>query len=124
MCNLYSVVRPRDEMARAFRVFIDCTANQPPLPAVFPDQLAPIVRFNSAGERIMESLRWGFPPPPNVGSRKALRRAEVTMRWAEQQTLVPGMEAADAMRAVQQADQIRRLLERVKRKKKAPGVAP
>jgi hypothetical protein len=79
----------------------------------------------------MESLRWGFPPPPNVGSRKALRRAEVTMRWAEQQTLVPGMEAADAMRAtlvrvalVQQADQIRRLLERVKRKKKAPGVAP
>ena len=69
MCNLYSIVHPRDEMARAFRVLIDRTANQPPLPAVFPDQLAPIVRVNSASERIMESMRWGFPPPPNVGSR-------------------------------------------------------
>jgi putative SOS response-associated peptidase YedK len=69
MCNLYSIVRPRDEKARAFRVLIDQTANQPPLPAVFPDQLAPIVRINSAGERIMESMRWGFPPPPNVTGR-------------------------------------------------------
>jgi putative SOS response-associated peptidase YedK len=34
-----------------------------------PDQLAPIVRFNSAGEHIMESMRWGFPPPPNVTGR-------------------------------------------------------
>jgi hypothetical protein len=64
--------------------------------------------------------------PPRVTRSaliKALGRAELTMRWAEQQTLVPGMEAADAMRAtlVQHADQIRRLLERVKRKKKAPA---
>jgi hypothetical protein len=49
---------PRDEIARAFRVLIDRTANQPPLPAVFPDQLAPTVRINSASERIMESMRW------------------------------------------------------------------
>jgi putative SOS response-associated peptidase YedK len=61
MCNLYSIVRPRDEMARAFRVLIDRTANQPPLPAVFPDRLAPIVRINSASERMIESMRWGFP---------------------------------------------------------------
>ena len=45
---------------------------------------------------------------------KSLRRAELTMRWAEQQMSVP-----DAVRVTltQQADQIRRLLERVKRKK-------
>jgi hypothetical protein len=49
MCNLYSIVRPRDEMARAFACSSTWTANQPPLPAVFPDQLAPIVRINSPG---------------------------------------------------------------------------
>ena len=48
MCNLYSIIHPRDGMARAFRVLIDRTGNQPPLPAVFPDQLAPTVRINSA----------------------------------------------------------------------------
>jgi hypothetical protein len=93
MCNLYSIVRPRDEMARAFRVLIDRTANQPPLPAVFPDQLAPIVRINSAGERIWSpcagasrrrptlpaapSPMCGIPPAPTgaPGSSRAFAAA-------------------------------------------------
>jgi putative SOS response-associated peptidase YedK len=59
----------RDAIKRLFRVESDRTANQPPLPAVFPDQLAPVVRVGSDGLRVMEAMRWGFPPPPNLGTR-------------------------------------------------------
>jgi putative SOS response-associated peptidase YedK len=69
MCNLYSMMRSRDEMRRLFKVGWDRTGNQPPLPAIFPDQLAPVVRINGKGERGIEMMRWGFPPPPNLGSR-------------------------------------------------------
>lgn len=69
MCNLYSMARSRDEVRRLFRVTQDRTANQPPLPAIFPDQLAPVVHVGAGGERIMEAMRWGFPPPPKLGTR-------------------------------------------------------
>ena len=44
MCNLYSMARSRDEVRRLFQVTQDRTANLPPLPAIFPDQLAPVVK--------------------------------------------------------------------------------
>ena len=69
MCNLYSMTRNRDAIRQLFRVDVDRTGNQPPLPAVFPDQLAPIVRVGRDGARVMETMRWGFPPPPNLGTR-------------------------------------------------------
>jgi putative SOS response-associated peptidase YedK len=69
MCNLYSMTRARDAIRALFRVDRDHTANQPPLPAVFPDQFAPAVHTNRVGERVMEAMRWGFPPPPNLGTR-------------------------------------------------------
>ena len=47
------------------------TANQPPSPAIFPDQLAPVVRVGHDGAHAMEMMRWGFPPPPNLGTRPA-----------------------------------------------------
>jgi len=69
MCNLYSMARSRDEVRRLFQVGPDRTGNQPPLPAIFPDQLAPVVRIDRDGTRVMEAMRWGFPPPPNLGNR-------------------------------------------------------
>ena len=69
MCNLYSMTRNRDAVRALFRVDQDRTANQPPLPAIFPDQLAPVVRVARDGQRVMEAMRWGFPPPPNLGNR-------------------------------------------------------
>jgi putative SOS response-associated peptidase YedK len=69
MCNLYSMTRARDAIRQLFGVSRDNTANQPPLPAIFPDQLAPVVRTGRDGGRVMEAMRWGFPPPPNLGSR-------------------------------------------------------
>lgn len=69
MCNLYSMTRNRDAIRQLFRVDVDRTANQSPLPAIFPDQLAPVVRIGRDGGRVMETMRWGFPPPPNLGTR-------------------------------------------------------
>jgi putative SOS response-associated peptidase YedK len=68
MCNLYSMTRSRDAIRNLFRVGQDRTGDQPPLPAIFPDQLAPVVRVEG-GQRVMETMRWGFPPPPNLGTR-------------------------------------------------------
>lgn len=69
MCNLYSMTRARDAIRQLFRVDRDLTANQPPLPAIFPDQIAPVIRVDRDGVRVMQAMRWGFPPPPNLGSR-------------------------------------------------------
>src|SRR5829696_6482964 len=52
-------------MRRAFEVARDNAGNVPPLPAIFPDQMAPVVRTVD-GERELIRMRWGFPPPPNV----------------------------------------------------------
>ena len=45
MCNLYSITRSQDAMRQLFAVAHDLTGNLPPLPGVFPDYLAPIVRL-------------------------------------------------------------------------------
>ncbi|MGA2637328.1 hypothetical protein [Methylocella sp.] len=67
MCNLYSITRSQDAMRRLFRVAHDLTGNLPLLTAVFPDTMAPVVRAASDGERELSLMRWGFPPPPNLG---------------------------------------------------------
>jgi putative SOS response-associated peptidase YedK len=69
MCNLYSMTTNQEAMRRLFKVKGDKLGNQPPLPAIFPDQLAPVVRLDRDGNRTLDRLRWGFPPPPNLGTR-------------------------------------------------------
>ncbi len=69
MCNLYSMTRARDAIRKLFGAKRDRTGNEPPRPAIFPDQLAPVVRRDHDGVRVIEPMRWGFPPPPNLGSR-------------------------------------------------------
>jgi putative SOS response-associated peptidase YedK len=71
MCNLYSLTKSREAVRRFTRALRDQTGNQPPLPAIFPDQLAPVVRVGRDGVRIVQAMRWGFPPPPNLGTRPA-----------------------------------------------------
>ena len=68
MCNLYSLTRSQDEIRRIFAVKRDDTGNLPPLPGIFPDQLAPVVRAAEGG-RELTMMRWGFPPPPKVGTQ-------------------------------------------------------
>lgn len=71
MCNLYSHTKGQQatrELARAMR---DLTGNLPPLPAIFPDRMAPVVRHGTDGVREMLMMRWGFPPPSFPGQKSA-----------------------------------------------------
>ncbi len=68
MCNLYAVTKGQQAIREAARAMQDRLGNLPPLPAIFPDNMAPIVRGNGPN-REMVMARWGFPPPPMPGAR-------------------------------------------------------
>jgi putative SOS response-associated peptidase YedK len=63
MCNLYSVTTSQEAMRRLYGIMVDTTGNLPPMPGVYPDYPAPIVR-NSAAGRELAMARWGMPTPP------------------------------------------------------------
>lgn len=65
MCNLYSVTKGQQAIREAFRAMTDRIGNLPPLPGIFPDQMAPVIR-NGPDGRELAMLRWGFPGPPGV----------------------------------------------------------
>jgi putative SOS response-associated peptidase YedK len=67
MCNLYSVTKPQTAIVEWTRAMRDTTGNLPPLPGVFPDYLAPIVRNAPDGARELMMARWGMPGPPQFG---------------------------------------------------------
>jgi putative SOS response-associated peptidase YedK len=46
---------------------VDHAGNLPSLPAVFPDQMAPVVRTAADGVRELIMVRWGFPSPSLKG---------------------------------------------------------
>ena len=66
MCNLYSITTNQDAIRRLFATTIDSVGNLPPLPGIFPDYLAPIVR-SIDGARELTMMRWGMPGPPQFG---------------------------------------------------------
>jgi putative SOS response-associated peptidase YedK len=63
MCNLYSVTKGPQAIREAARAMRDVTGNWPPLPGVFPDYAAPIVRNAPDGVRELSMARWGMPSP-------------------------------------------------------------
>jgi putative SOS response-associated peptidase YedK len=67
MCNLYSLTRGQEAMRRAFRVKCVRQAISQALPLFFPRTMAPVARTAPEGERDLTLMRWGFPPPPNLG---------------------------------------------------------
>jgi putative SOS response-associated peptidase YedK len=64
MCNLYSITKNQAAIRDLFKVARDATGNLPPLPAIFPDQVAPVVRINEGDDRELTMMRWGMPNPP------------------------------------------------------------
>lgn len=58
MCNLYSITKGQAAILEFTRALRDRTGNLPPLPGVFPDYSAPVVR-NADGERELTMMRWG-----------------------------------------------------------------
>jgi putative SOS response-associated peptidase YedK len=69
MCNLYSMTKTRDELVGLFDIRLDAIWDSFEIAAIYPDQMAPLVRLDEAGARELTLMRWGFPPPPNVGTR-------------------------------------------------------
>ena len=67
MCNLYSVTSAQTAIIEWTRAMRDITGNLPPMPGVFPDYLAPIVRNAPDGARELMMARWGMPGPPQFG---------------------------------------------------------
>lgn len=62
MCNLYSVTKSQAAIREVARVMNDRTGNLPPLPGIFPDYGAPIVREGKDGRELVLA-RWGMPSP-------------------------------------------------------------
>lgn len=69
MCNLYSITKGQQAIRQLTLALSDTTGNLPSRPAVFPDYATPVVRNDRDGGRELTMMRWGFPPPPNLGSQ-------------------------------------------------------
>lgn len=62
MCNLYSLTKGQAAILQMARAMVDRTGNLPPLPGIYPDYRAPIVRSGKDG-RELAYARWGMPSP-------------------------------------------------------------
>lgn len=69
MCNLYSVTKGTQAIRQLLKTVNDLTNSFVPLPAVFPNKMAPIIRYGADGDFEMLMARWGFPPPNIPGSK-------------------------------------------------------
>src|SRR5215469_8060263 len=56
--------KTQDAIRQLFRVRHDRAGNLPPLPGIFPDMMAPVIRQGPDGERELTMARWGMPTPP------------------------------------------------------------
>jgi putative SOS response-associated peptidase YedK len=94
MCNLYSITTNQAAILALFRVINHYVGNLPPMPGVFPDYSAPVVR-NDGGERELVMMRWSMPPPPRAGGYPVTNiRNTSSPHWrawlsAENRCLVP-----------------------------------
>jgi putative SOS response-associated peptidase YedK len=66
MCNLYSITTNQAAIIALFRVINRYVGNLPPMPGVYPDFPAPVLRDTEAG-RELSIMRWGMPPLPRAG---------------------------------------------------------
>jgi putative SOS response-associated peptidase YedK len=63
VCNLYSLTKGQQAIRELARAMRDRAGNMPPLPGIFPDYPAPIVRTGEDGVRELAMARWGMPSP-------------------------------------------------------------
>ena len=69
LCNLYSVTKGQQAIRDIVRAMNDRTGNLPPLPGIYPDYSAPIVRNGTEG-RELTMARWGMPSPIFASKRR------------------------------------------------------
>lgn len=76
MCNLYSMTRSVDAMRKLFAKFDAPDTNLPPLPGIFPDYPAPIIRSQGEGVAALTMTRWGMPSSKRAIFEAASKRAD------------------------------------------------
>lgn len=75
MCNLYAMTKGQQAIRDLARAMRDTTGNLPPLPSIFPDYPARIVRNASDGVRELAMVRWGMPSSKKAIFEAAKKRA-------------------------------------------------
>lgn len=75
MCNLYSMTSNAEAIRAMTGAMLDTTGNLPPLPGIYPDYAAPVVRNSPAG-RELAMVRWGMPTPTSILHKAADARAD------------------------------------------------
>src|SRR5258705_12375171 len=75
MCNLYTLTTNQRAIIRLSRVVTRYVGNLAPMPGVFPDYKAPIVR-NGADGREFATARWGMPSSSKASMDATKKRAE------------------------------------------------
>ena len=75
MCNLYSITTNQDAIRRLFRVVNSHVGNLPPMPGVFPDYPAPIIRGGADGSELV-TARWGMPSSSRALMDATRKRAQ------------------------------------------------
>lgn len=75
MCNLYSITTNQAAISALFRVVNRYVGNLAPMPGVFPDYKAPIVRTGPNG-RELATARWGMPSSSKALMDATKKRAE------------------------------------------------
>jgi putative SOS response-associated peptidase YedK len=68
MCNLYSITTSQAAIIAPFRVTNQYVGNLLPMPGVFPDYPAPVVR-NAGADRELIMMRRGMPPRRSSAGR-------------------------------------------------------
>jgi putative SOS response-associated peptidase YedK len=81
MCNLYSIMTNQAAIAALFRVVNRYVGNLQPMPGVFPDYPAPVMR-NAGAERELTMMRWRMPPPSRTAGPPVTNiRNTVSPHW-------------------------------------------
>ncbi len=63
MCNLYSHLKGPEAIRALVGAMDNAAGNLQPLPGIFPDYAAPIVRHGQGGGLELTTARWGMPTP-------------------------------------------------------------
>jgi putative SOS response-associated peptidase YedK len=75
VCNLYSITKGQAAIIDFTSTMRDLAGNLPPMPGVFPDYKAPVVRNAPDGVRELAMLRWGMPTSQLALMEAAKKRA-------------------------------------------------
>ena len=65
MCTNYMQIMAEKALAKALAAQVRESVAEPPAGSIFPKRKAYVAR-TANGRRVIDTMRWGFPPPPNA----------------------------------------------------------